>query len=832
MATEHSERGVAFGDMLKRLRKAAGLTQEELAERAHLSRNAINALERGARQSPRKDTVALLATALALSDEQHSALLGASRLHRLLAAPTGPDAVIASPLSIPSAPSARPAPFATDPPADLSRPQVLAARPHNLPAPLNELVGREREVEDICALLRQNDVRLVTLTGPGGIGKTRVSLQAAAELLDTLSDGVWCVRLSRLSDPELVLPSIAQCFDLRESGGMPLAEMVGRYLREKELLLVLDNFEQVVVAAPAIGTLLESCPGLKILVTSRMALHLRGEHEYALRPLALPDPDQLPPPERVAQYAAVALFIQRAQAAQADFQVTNATAGAVAKICARLDGLPLAIELAAARVRVLPPPALLQRLERRLPLLVGGPRDVEERQQTMRNTLAWSNELLQPEEQMLFRRLAVFVGGCTLEAAEAVCAAPEGAAPLRLDLLEGLSRLVDQSLVQQSGEESGGEPRFGLLQVIREYALEQLEASGEGEALRRAHAAAMMALAERAEPELTGPEAGVWLERMEREHDNLRAALGWAVERGEQGEVETGLRLAAALGRFWEARGHLREGRVWLEGLLAPGAGSETVRARALFAGGVLAMWQGDVAAAGSWLEQATALARATGDRRTAAVVLNGLGTIGLLQGDLEWAGARYADSLALMRETGDQRGIAVALLNLGEAALYQGDLERADAALSEGLALFRQLGDRASIAVGMANLGTVARKRGGGTEAVALGREALALYRELGDQPQCAEGLEQLAKTLGAAGQGERAARLLGAAASLRGTLGAPLPAHERADIEQATAAARVTLGEEAWEAAFAAGRALSLEEAIAEALGEQRGDAAGGAC
>jgi predicted ATPase len=450
--------------------------------------------------------------------------------------------------------TARQAPLVTNLPADSPPPRALNTRPHNLPVLPNALVGREHEVREVATLLRQSDMRLVTLTGPGGIGKTRVSLQVAAELLDIFPDGVWSIHLSRLSDPDLVLPTIAQVFNLKESGGIPLAEMVGSYLREKNLLLVLDNFEQVVTAGPAIGVFLESCPGVNMLVTSRMALHLRGEREYALRPLALPDPHHLPLPERLSQYAAVALFIERAQAARADFHVTDATGPAVAEICARLDGLPLAIELAAARIKVLPPPALLKRLEHRLPLLVGGPRDVEERQQTMRNTLDWSYDLLGPEEQVLLRRLAVFVGGCTLEAAEAVCASPEGAAPLHVALLEGLSRLVDQSLVVQREETDGG-AGFGMLQVIREYALGQLEASGEGEALRRAHAAGVVALAERAWPELAGPEAGPWLERLEREHDNLRAALGWAQE---QGETETGLRLVAALGRFWAARGHLR----------------------------------------------------------------------------------------------------------------------------------------------------------------------------------------------------------------------------------------------------------------------------------
>jgi predicted ATPase len=365
------------------------------------------------------------------------------------------------------------------------------------------------------------------------------------------------VRLSRLVDPGLVVPTIAQTLGLKEAGSQLLAETLRAHLAEKHLLLVLDNFEQVVGAAPDVAALLESSPGLSVLVTSRTPLHLRGERESALAPLPLPERGQRPPPEALAQYAAVALFLERAQAAKSDFAITTANALTIAEICARLDGLPLAIELAAARVRVLPPEALLARLASGLQLLTGGARDADARQQTMRATIAWSEHLLAPEEQVLFRRLAVFVGGCMLEAAEAICAAPEGVAPLALDLLAGLSTLVEHSLVEP--REEGGEPRFGLLQVIREYALERLQASGEAEVLRRAHAEALLALAERAEPELTRPAAGAWFDRLEREYDNLRAALGWA---REQGEAESGLRLVAALYRFWWVRGHLREGRV------------------------------------------------------------------------------------------------------------------------------------------------------------------------------------------------------------------------------------------------------------------------------
>jgi predicted ATPase/class 3 adenylate cyclase len=722
-------------------------------------------------------------------------------------------------------------------PADFPPLKTLDTHQHNLPLQPTALLDRVEPRAALTALLRSPDVRLVTLTGPGGIGKTRLAVAVAAEVVDAFPDGVWYVRLSRLVDPDLVIPTIAQTLGLKEAGSQPITEILRAHVAERRLLLVLDNFEQVVGAAGEVAGLLAASPGLTALVTSRTPLRLRGEREYTLGLLPLPPLSEPGPqsPERLAQYAAVTLFVERAQAAQPDFAVTGANAPAIAEICARLDGLPLAIELAGARVKLLPPEALLARLSTTLKLLIGGARDLEERQQTMRATLAWSDDLLQPEEQRLFYRLAVFVGGCTLEAAEAICAAPAGAAPLELDLLDGLSALVDHSLVQQREED--GEPRFGMLHIMREYARERLEASEggkEAEALRRAHADYFLALAERALPELSGPEGVAWLGRLEREHDNLRAALGWARERGA---AETGLRLVSALWRFWWGRGYLREGRAWVDEMLALGDGSQPptaapmapdrVRVQALRAGGILASWQGDVAAAEPRLEAAAALARASGDLQTAARALNDLGNLASRQSDLKQAAARYQECLMLSREVGDQASIATALGNLGDIAARQGDLERAAAFSEEALMLFRPMGYPASVAVLLLNLSWVARQRGEYARAEALGREGLALAREVGDPRQCAEQLERLASTAGVTGEGARAARLLGAAIAVRETLGAPQPPDERVDVEQAVAAARVALGEERWEAAIAAGRALSLEQAIAEALD---GDGEGG--
>jgi len=461
-----------------------------------------------------------------------------------------------------------------DLPADFPSLKTLDNRPNNLPAQAALLVGREKEIEAVRGRLLRPDVRLLTLTGPGGTGKTRLALQVAAEVLDDFEHGVFFVALAPISDPGLVVPTMAQTLGLKETAGQPLIETLKDYLRDRALMLVLDNFEQVLAAASRVAELLAAGPQLKVLVTSRAVLRVYGEHEFPVPPLTLPDPQRLPPPERLTQYEAVRLFIERALAVKPDFAVTNDNAPAVAEICRRLDGLPLALELAAARIRLLPPQAMLARLERRLPLLTGGARDLPARQQTLRNAIAWGYDLLGPGEQTLFRRLAVFVGGCTLEAAEAV----GGGA---VEVLDGIESLVGKSLLRQE-EGVGGEPWFAMLETIREFALERLEESGEAEAIRRQHAAHYLELAEQAESALKGSQQMAWLEQLEREHDNLRAALRRSVERGE---AEYGLRLGGALGRFWWMHGYLIEGRAWLTALLAlPGASSSTAaRALALF---------------------------------------------------------------------------------------------------------------------------------------------------------------------------------------------------------------------------------------------------------
>jgi predicted ATPase len=706
-----------------------------------------------------------------------------------------------------------------DLPADFPPLRTLDRHVHNLPEQPTPLLGREREVAAIRALLLREDVRLVTLTGPGGIGKTRLGLQVAADLSDPLADGVFLVALAPIADPRLVAPTIAQTLGLRETGSRSATESLKAYLAKQHVLLLLDNFEQVVAAVPVVAGLLADCPGLKMLITSREPLRVRGEHEYPVPPLALPTG---PADARTLwQYPATALFVERALAVDPAIAVTDATAAAITEICARLDGLPLAIELAAARVKVLPPEAMLARLSSRLKLLTGGARDLPERQQTLRSTIGWSYDLLTREEQVLFQRLAIFAGGCTLEAAETVCPAAGG---LEVDVLEGLGSLVDKSLVRKRDAGVQREPRFSMLETIREYGLEQMEASGEAETLRRTHAVYYLELAQQAEPNLTGPEQGIWLDRLEREHDNLRAALAWA---GDRGESALGLRLAGALWRFWYTHGYLSEGRSWLEGMLAlpEGAGGREeapMRARALYGAATLASTQDDFDRAVTLWAASLALSREMDDKAVMASALNALGLTALQQGEAKRAAPLFVESLALSRAMGDPWAIARALLSLAQTAYVQGEYSRAEALFEECLALMRQAGSMSHSAVALLYLGHAARAQGNYVRATALYQEGLALSQALGDKLRVLREVEGLATAVAAQGQAERAVRLLGAAAGLRDLLGSARHPMDRAAVERAEATLRATLGDAAYASAWNAGRALSLDEAIYEALGE----------
>jgi predicted ATPase len=739
--------------------------------------------------------------------------------------------------------------------------------------------------------LRRADVRLVTLTGPGGTGKTRLAFQVAAELLDDFPDGVWFVNLAPYSDPRLVAIALAQTLGVKETGRRPLIEDLQAALREKYLLLLLDNFEQVLDAAPLVSDLLAAAPHVTILVTSRAVLHLRGEHEFAVPPLALPDVTQLPPLELLTQYAAVALFIQRAQAAQADFAVTNATAPAVAEICHRLDGLPLAIELAAARIKLFAPEALLKRLERCLPLLTGGPRDLPARQQTLRQTLDWSYQLLNAGEQKLFRRLAVFVGGCTLDAAEAVC---NGDRNLPFVVVDGIASLLDKSLLR-TVDGPDGEARFTMLETSREYALERLEVSGEAETVRQRHAAYFLALAERADMvlemvlELEGPHLIEWIEPLAADYLNLRAALvftlgvpelpiGGDAEISITGGrsppappcvppalhvslVETGVRLAAALGSFWWTRSMYREGRAWLRRALRQPDAPAAALARATFHAGVLAhlqddndeaealfaecrdrfcalgdrvgesftcIWQGIVARKHLQAERAHVLAlealasfEALSHRYGEARARFLLGLVALDQGDFALAERDIGMAVALQDAHSTSGSAGWFHLNLGHAARFRGDKVGAMTHYRECLRIFELAHDLSGLALTRLCLHHMARARGEWSVAWEGYLACFAQFREQGNRRQAAECLEGLAALLQVAGRPEIAARLLGAAERTRELIAIPLTAGERQDYAHTLAAIRSQRDEATFAAAWAVGRAMTLEQAIEEALG-----------
>ena len=625
-------------------------------------------------------------------------------------------------------------------PADFPPLKTRASRPDNLPAQPTPLIGREHEVAAVVQLVRREDVRLVTLTGPGGTGKTRLGLQIALELGEVFAGGVFFVSLSTINDPLLVIPTIAQALGIRDRAGQPLLARLAEMLQPKQVLLLLDNFEQVVGAASQVADLLTSCPQLKMLITSREVLHVRAEHEFAVPPLALPDPAHLPDLATLIRSPSVALFLQRAQAVKPEFQLTTTNARAVAEICVRLDGLPLAIELAAARMKLLSPEALLARLGRRLAMLTGGGRDVPARQQTLRNTIEWGYQLLNTWEQRLFGWLSVFVGGCTLQAAEVVveCGFIQhvGAADLSLPVIDLVASLLDKSLLQrmeQTGEGSE-EPRLLMLETIREYALEALTSSGEGNSARQAHADYFLQLAEEAEPALNGPLLAMWLDRLEREHDNLRAALHWAIEGGR---AEMALRLGSALERFWVVRGHRNEGLAFLERALAGSAGvAADVRAKALLAAARLAFNQSNYDQGEILAQQSLALFRELGDRRGVALALDRLGMAAWRRGDFATARVLMEEDLALFKELGDRDRVAWSLFTLGLLNNKQGEYTRACALFEESLTLFRELGNKRGMAASLTQLaGTLFASQGNQDMIYPLLEEGLALDREVGDK-------------------------------------------------------------------------------------------------
>jgi predicted ATPase/class 3 adenylate cyclase len=744
-------------------------------------------------------------------------------------------------------------------PADFPPLRSLESRANNLPVQPTPLIGREREVAACLALLRRADVRLLTLTGPGGTGKTRLSLQVAAESLDDYPDGVFFVALAPIAEPRLVASAVAGALGVVEAGGQELTATLKEYLRDKRLLLVLDNFEHLLSAAPLVTELLAACPQIKTLVSSRARLRLNGEQEYLVPPLALPEPQAVASIARLSQYEAVALFIARARAVSPGFQVTNENAPAVAEICIRLDGLPLAIELAAARIKILTPQAMLARLQARLKLLTGGIRDLPTRQQTLRGAIDWSYNLLGPEERLLFARLAVFAGGCTFDAAEAVCNAADD---LPLGVLDPIGALVDNSLVVQK-ESTDGEPRFSMLETIREYARERLDTSGEADALRAAHAAFFLKLAAEAEAGIQGEAQPLWLQRLEDDHGNLRAALEWMLTTGQ---IDMALAMSGLLWIFWHVRGHLSEGRRWLERVLeaappSPPAPITAERARVVNGLGALLWDQGDSITAATRLRESLEMRRALGDKRALAKALSNLSVItsaqgrydearalseeglrlstevgdragialttgtladaAMLGGDMNEARPLYERALAIYRELGDQHSQAIYLLNIGSIALQQGDLETADRCHAEGLELFRQIGGKYGVGYVLGGQGDLAYLRGDYERARALYTEAIGLFQSVGAQREMTTALCQFAILAAEQGQAEHAVRLFGAAERARAEAGVALSPTDLPFYERGLAAARARLAPAVFDALWAEGRSLSLDQAVACALG-----------
>jgi predicted ATPase/DNA-binding XRE family transcriptional regulator len=770
----------SFGDLLRRLRSAAALSQEALAERASLSKRGISDLERGARQVPRLETARLLADALGLGEADRQALLAAAR---------PPVQGMAS--ARPAGPS----------------PQGL------IPLPPTRLIGREHDVATLCALLGQQDVRLATLTGPGGTGKTHLAVTVAAEVAARYPDGVCFVDLSPITDPALVVPTIAAALGVREIAGESMRERLSRSLRDQRLLLVLDNCEQVLESAADIAALLAGCPHLAILATSREPLHIRAECEIAVSPLPLPDPARLPPLAELGHVPAVALFVERAHAVSAGFTLTMENAPAVAAICQRLDGLPLALELAAARVKVLPPAALLARLEQRLLLLTGGGRDVPARQRTMRNAIAWSHDFLTQEEQTLFRRLAVFPGGCTIEAAEVVASGEE-----TVDVFAGLTSLVDKNLLRQD-EGEDGEPRFRMLETIREFALERLSDSGEESATRDRHAGFFLALLDRHDVEDADPG---WLDVIAREHDNLRAALEWSWEVGDH---DTLIRLAGALAIFWYYRGYLTEGRCWLDQALQtpPVHAAPRPRAWAFTESGMLANVCGETDRATALLMESFSWWERSGEAYGYAIARSLLGGVWVNQGRYDEAAdlfaaneAYFRDNEAVLRDAGHEDWLAIADFHLGLIAWVQGDDARARRLLRDAV-------DRYYTPAGSIDplryLGLIACAAGELDEAAMWFGAVVTRLRQHGSRAAIAVGLADVATLAAAREAWQPAARLFAKAEALLQAEAAAFSLPARDHYERAHAQARQALGDAAYQATTSAGRALTLEQALAEA-------------
>lgn len=706
--------------------------------------------------------------------------------------------------------------------------------PNNLPVPPSRLLGREEDVDTICRLLADPDVRQLTLSGPGGVGKTRLALEVAEMMLDEFEHGVFFVDLAVVSDPAMMIPAIASALQVGEEPGKPLVSALKEHLQDKKILLVLDNVEQIAPAASALPDLLANCPDLKLLITSRAALGLRAGRDLPVSPLTLPPPGQHLAAVELGQYGAVALFVQRASGIDAGFQLTGDNAGAVVEICRRVDGLPLAIELVTAYLGLLSPRSLLARLTHPLHLLTAGSTESPDRHRTMRDTIAWSYGLLTEQEQRLFRRLSVFVGSFSQRGAEAVCnkagdTAIEPDHPQAIEVLEGMRSLVSKSLVRRIEQEDGEDPRLGMLETVREYALEQLVDSGEAEALRQCHADYYLGLAEQIESSTKGPELTASLARLVAEQDNLRAALQRLLEREEPAGSEDALRLIRALIDFWDKRTHVSELRRWLERALAQAGPDPTpLRAWGLGWACTMARRQGDYQRARAFGEVALAIARELANPVEIARALNAVGGVALYQGDYQTAGALSGEALIKYREAGADTEVAGTLSNLGLGATYKGDYDRAEEFYRESVDLLYKIGNKAGALNALTNLGYAALYQGDWRRAKAIFVETLTLTLEIDSERPSARVLAGLAGTILAevglqprtAPQDLRravyATQLLGISEARRERGGVNFDPLGQAEFERNVATARKLLGEEVFNRAWEEGGTLTLDQAL----------------
>jgi len=810
----------AFGEALRSLRLSAGLTQRALAERSGVARRTIQDLERGVGR-PQRQSVSRLISVLRPPPET------AAQLDRATSAPRGRARRQSEANHNPA--------LAHGPTQDGGNP-VTRTPGERLPIPLTTFVGRERQLAEITSLLAER--RLLTLTGPGGSGKTRLALEVAARLESTYRDGVYRVSLAPLADPVLVASNIVDVLAIQEAPNQPAEVSLELSIGARQLLLLLDNFEHLLPGAPLIVRLLMACPRLSVLVTSREVLRLSGEHVYPVPPLTVPDLAAVNSSGDVVASAsaseAVRLFVDRAQSADAGFRLDRDGALAVAELCVRLDGLPLAVEIAAARSRLLSPRAMVARMERRLPLLTGGPRDLPARQRTLRDTIAWSYDLLDEAEQCLFRTISVFAGGCTLAAVEAVSGLPALAGPgteavTETGLLDDLASLVDKSLVRRV-DDPDGEPRFMMLETLREFGTEQLTARGELPALRDRHLAHYLACAETAQAQLQGPLQALWFDRLERENDNLRSALEWSSTDGALVELPgtntapatprfgLGIRLAAALGFYWVLRGRGRENLPRVMALVALARPGTFERARAVtVAAHVQGHMLGDYQTAIPFADEGVATWRALGDADGIAVALLRRGQLAFETGDYPLATTLLTEAQARFRELGKDAGPEVPTACwIAEVAQAQGDLGRAERIYDEVLPAARARGDSHVIAHSLREIARLRRRQGDPAYALTLLRESAVLYVPIKDVRCACILLEDLAGALCECGRPTDAARLFGAAVVLREIIGKPLTRAQHVTHDRDVATVKRQLGPDAFAAAWSEGNAMSWEQAI----------------